>query len=196
MNSLELLTQKVRELYGARQPARDPWADWLYETHVFVVAEYAKVYAERFGADTDTCVAASLLHDCADAVMKRSDAGHSEKSVEIAKKLLYESGFSDTRIQQIVNDILPRHSCRDGVVPETLEGKVMATADAAAHLVTDFYPEVTKRWRAEGRNMREHKEWMQEKIVRDFEVKIFSPNVREEVKEKYEGLQKMVNNLV
>lgn len=49
---LETLTQKVRELYEVRLPARDPWADWLYESHVFVVAEYARVYAERFGADT------------------------------------------------------------------------------------------------------------------------------------------------
>lgn len=191
--SLELLTQKVCELYEAKNPERDPWADWLYETHIFVVAEYAKAYAVRYGAREDVCVAASLLHDCADAVMKRSDAGHSERSGEIAERLLRESGFSDAQTQQIVGDILPRHSCRNGVVPGTLEGKVMATADAVAHLATAFYLDAVERMRAEGRDMQKCTDWMREKITRDFEVKIFFPDVREEMKGRYEELQRMAN---
>lgn len=127
--------------------------------------------------------------------MKRSDAGHSEKSVEIAEKLLRESGFSNAQTQQIVGDILPRHSCRDGVVPVTLEGKVMATADAVAHLATSFYPDAVERMRAEGRDMQKCKDWMREKIKRDFEVKIFFPQVQVEVKEIYEELQVVANNL-
>jgi hypothetical protein len=120
--------------------------------------------------------------------MKRSGPGHSEKSVEIADKLLRESGFSDAQTQQIIADILPRHSCRGGVVPESLEGKVMATADAVAHLVTSFYPDAVERMRAEGRDMQKCKEWMQEKIARDFEVKIFFNDVREQIRSRYEQL--------
>jgi HD superfamily phosphodiesterase len=189
MTSLETLTRKIRDLYEAKNPARDSWADWLYGTHLFVVADYAKKYAVRYAANVEVSVAASLLHDCADAVMSRTDARHSDMSNNIAEQLLLESGFSDADITQIVRDILPKHSCRDGVVPESLEGKVMATPDAVAHLATDFYPGATAKFRAEGRNMAAHKLWMLEKIKRDFEVKIFFDGVREEVRTRHEELQ-------
>ena len=39
MNRIEILKQKVVDLYEAKNPERADWADWFYENHVFLVAE-------------------------------------------------------------------------------------------------------------------------------------------------------------
>lgn len=175
----------VRELYGMRASTRDPWADWLYDTHIFVVADYAQTYATRFGADGDCAAYAALLHDCADAVMRRTDAGHAEKSRALAREILARCGVSQEVVTVVCDDILPKHSCRDGILPESIEGKCMATADAVVHLTTDFYPEALRRMHAEGRDMAQAYRWMREKVHRDYTVKIQFDDVRASVEEYY-----------
>ena len=139
MSRLAILEQNVSYLYEAKHLGRADWADWLYERHVFVVAEKTAQLSERFNADAEPAVAAAMLHDIADAVMSRFDERHTEESLRIDRELLDVSGFSTDEIRLIIDDIIAKHSCRDGTVSESLAGKVMATADALAHITTDFY---------------------------------------------------------
>lgn len=69
--------------------------------------------------------------------MSRFDLRHELESIDIAQDFMTRAGFSVQEII-IVNDILMNHSCRN-VFPNTLEGRVMATADAVVHLKSDFY---------------------------------------------------------
>lgn len=185
MQRIEKLKEKIDTLYQTENSNRDEWANWLYKNHVFVVADNAKKFAERFGADVDLSVAAGMLHDVADAIMKRVDEGHKEKSFEIAREFLQESGFSENEIKIIVDDAILFHGCHgchgDGV-PTSLEGKVMATADAVAHISSDFYKYAIQY----KRDRKDLKEWGLKKIERDFYSKIFFDDVREEVREDYE----------
>lgn len=133
-----LLENKVRQLYEAKHPTRTDWADWLYQHHVFIVADHADQLAKQHGADRELVVAASILHDIADAIMSRFHENHTTESLTMARTLLQESRFSNQEISIIV-DAIAKHSCHDGDQPMSLEGKVLATADAMAHLTTDFY---------------------------------------------------------
>src|SRR3989344_9451088 len=99
MTRLEELKRRVDELYLAKNENRADWADWMYEHHVFVVADYAAELADRFGANKELAVAAGMLHDIADAVMSRENPEHEEKSMEIAAGFLRDTGFSDAEIQ-------------------------------------------------------------------------------------------------
>ena len=57
-----------------------------------------------------------------------------------AKQFLVECNFNDKEVEQILTDILPLHSCHTPEnTPKTIEGKVMATADAVVHITSDFY---------------------------------------------------------
>ena len=184
MTRIESVRKKVKELYDSKNPNRDEWADWLYANHVLVVADYAKKLAKTYNTDIDLSEASALLHDCADSVMSRFAGGHDSKSAEIANNILLECGYSEAEADLVVNDALKFHSCRNGQKPKTEVGKVLATADALAHLDTDYYllsmPKVIKR---DGKD--KACDWFSKKIDRDFNNKICFEEVRTEVKPKY-----------
>lgn len=186
---LEHLKTKVDQIYQLKHKERAEWADWLYAHHVFIVAEYASRLADRFGAQQELSVAAAMLHDIADAVMSRFDPRHEEESAKMARKLLQEAGFSDSECGVVVQDALAFHSCRDGKAPQSLEGKVMATADALVHLDTDFYQHAVESKKSQGISEEQIKAWALPKIERDFHDKILFKEVREEVRASYEGLR-------
>lgn len=188
MNKIETLREKVKGLYEAKHEGRADWSDWLYENHVFVVADNARELSKRFGAGNDLAEAAAMLHDVADAVMSRFEDGHEVKSLDMALELLTESGFKESEIEIVLNDAIKNHSCYPGHLPETLEGKIIATADAKAHLDTDFYYFAQEQMKSH-KTEAEFKTWVTEKISRDFNVKIFFPEIKEELKGFYETLK-------
>lgn len=190
MNRIEILEQKVRDLYAQKNIDRAEWADWLADNHVFIVADNASVFAQRFGANEELAKAAALLHDIADATMSRFDENHEAESMKIARKLLQECGYNDQETAIVVDDAIRLHSCHDGNVPTTLEGKVLATADSLAHLQTDFYIYAT--W-IMGKNtpLDEIKAWVLKKLERDFHNKILFDEVKTEVQQNYEMLKEL-----
>ncbi len=190
---LSRLEKKVRDLYQSQNPNRDEWADWLYDNHVFVVAEGAKSVATRFGGNSELAYVAGMLHDIADTEMSRFDDAHEERSMEIARELLLSGGYSEAEVEIIVGDALENHSCRGGQQPETLEGKALASADATAHLKTNFYEFTTDFIRKrDGDNAK--LAWVLPKIKRDFNTKIQYDEVRAEVRGHYESLRRKYQN--
>lgn len=194
MHRLATLKEKIDALYQARHEGRAEWADWLYTDHVFLVADEAGRLADRFGADKELAMAAGMLHDIADAVMSRFNPMHSEESKRIARGLLTEAAFAPDEIKTIVDDAITLHSCRDGQLPMTLEGKVMATADAVIHLTSDFYDRATRERRIT-QSPEEIRAWALPKIERDFHTKILFDDVREEVRDAYETRKAFFNLL-
>lgn len=195
MSRIEKLKEKVDLLYQGKNPNRADWADWLHENHVFVVADKAKELAVRFNVNIELAEAAGMLHDIADVKMSRFDSAHEKQSEQIAQKLLEDSGFSKEEISIIVEDAIRYHSCHDGKIPNSLEGKVVATADAVAHLSSDFYLYSIEQIK---KSMSEEdiKKWGLPKIERDFHDKIFFDEIREEVREDYEKAKTLFSSLV
>lgn len=188
MKRITLLEEKIRNLYEVKNPNRADWTDWLFENHVFVVSEYAEKFAKRFGAKEDLAMAASMLHDIADAEMSRFNPEHDKQSIEIALQLLKELGFTDQEIETII-DAIRYHGCRDGNSPSSLEGKVMATADAVAHLSTDFYDYAHEVMSKAGKSFEEITSWALPKIERDYRSKIFFEDVRAGVSGNYQRVK-------
>ncbi len=188
MTKIEKLKEEVRNLYNSKHSDRAAWADWIYEGHVIPVGDASRKIAERFGGNPELAEAAGLLHDIADAIMKREEPQHETKSMEIARDLLTKSGFSDAEIKTVVDDAILNHSCRGDNRPTTLEGRAMAAGDAFAHLTTDFYlvaEEDRKRYETHA----EVVVWVHPKLDRDFTNKIAYDELREEVRADYEKLK-------
>ena len=83
--------------------------------------------------------------------------------------------------------IITPHSCQE-IKPATTEGKILATADAMAHLTTDFYLHFCWTHEVEP-DFDEYKKWVLKKIERDFNDKIFFEEERQLVKESYESIK-------
>ena len=188
---LEILGKSVRSLYEARKPDRADWADWMYDNHIFVVSDYAKILSGRFGiANPDMPMAAALLHDIADAEIKRENPDHEKKSEEISLSFLIGAGFAESEVKIVVGDAIKFHGCKNGEKPKSPEGQIMATADALAHLRTDFY-DFALRELLKVETKTEIKGWALPKIERDFNDKIFFDEVREEARPYYERVKNL-----
>jgi putative nucleotidyltransferase with HDIG domain len=188
MQRLDRLRKQVQDLYTAKNPEADEWIDWAYPNHVLVVANLAEKIAKTHNADAELAAAGALLHDIADAVMARETPGHEAKSLAIADDLLRKSGFSETDTVFVIEEIVKPHSCRQ-LIPTALEGKVMATADGAAHFLTDFYPLFCWRHYGPQDDYGVFKDWMRQKMEKDFTKKLFFDDVKQEVLPRYEALQ-------
>lgn len=188
MDRLQELERLVHREYAAHNPDRADWADWLGEHHVFVVAENAKKLAERYGANSELAQAAAMLHDIADARMSRFADNHEQASLEIAREILGKCNFTPAEVDLVVDDAIQYHSCHDGKVPASQEGKVLATADSQAHLNSDFY--VFAVWAmAREKGLAWIKSWVLKKIDRDFNNKILFDEVKQECEPNYLALK-------
>jgi HD superfamily phosphodiesterase len=195
MKRIELLKRKVRELYQAQAPGREEWADWLFANHIFLVSDEAASLAIRFDANAELAEAAGMLHDIADCVMKRSKPNHEMHTENIATELLTECKFKPSEIETIVTDAMRYHSCYSPQrSPSSLVGKVVATADAAIHLTTDFYDHAVKD-KLRNEDSEDVRQWVTAKLPRDLNNKIFFDIIREEVREAHDRLKEKYDSL-
>lgn len=166
----------------------------MYANHIFLVAGEAKRLSERFGWDSNLAIAGALLHDIADATMSRFDSNHEQETKQIAQELLTGAWFSESEISIIVHDVIEFHSCRNQKYPQTIEWKVMATADAIVHFTSDFYEHAIQQ---KQKNMlpQEIRKWALPKIERDFFEKIFFEEIRKEIREEYEKAKEFFTKL-
>ncbi len=194
MNRLQGLEAKIAQLYEQKSSNRAVWADWLWDNHVLIAADYARELAQKYGANEELAEAAALLHDVADAVTKRDDPNHEQLSLSMARQLMEEADYSEEEIKLVVDDAIRFHSCMNGERPQTLEGKVLSTADSLAHLKTDFY--IYGTWAlSREKSLPEIKEWVLTKIERDLNDKILFDDVRQEVKPEYNRIKTLFSRV-
>lgn len=189
MSKIELLRQKVAELYNNPGPDSADYVGWIYPNHVLIVAKHARELALKYAFDADLCEAAGLLHDIADVTMPRGPR-HAEESARIARDVLREVGYGDDVVTLLVDDALRFHSCHGDERPASDEGKVLASADSIAHLTTDFYVMAAHGF-FKDESLERLKSWALEKFDRDLDVKIFFDEEREQVRPDYEALKRI-----
>ena len=186
MSRHQKVAQLVEEAYLA---CTEDFGKWMWKNHVPVVAQKAEELSIRYGADLDIAVAGALLHDFGDAFMYRFADSHEEVSETKARELLSKSGYSESEIEVVLKEEIAPHSCRpDDEPPRKKEAQVLATADALAHLTTDFYLQFTWKHIPEGKTYEEFLSWVTEKLDRDFNRKIFFEDEKKEVQKRFDAL--------
>jgi len=188
VQNLDTLRRHVEVLYAANNPKADPWIDWSYKNHVLVVAAHTQKLATAHEANIELAVAGALLHDIADTITTRKDPEHKAKSLELAREILQKSGFSDDETTFVITEIIMPHSCKESL-PTVIEGKVMATADGAAHFSTDFYPVFCWRHYGPQDDYQVFKSWMLAKMEKDITRKFFFDEAKQEIFPRYEALK-------
>jgi len=179
----------------AYSSSKEDFARWSWENHVQFVARKTEELSKKFNANEDLAVASAWLHDFGDAFVDRHSQEHEEASTKEAVRVLNESGYSNEEIQEILEIIIEPHSCMDGNLPQTKEGKILATADALAHLATDFYVQFTWKHIPEEKSYEEFIDWVNEKLERDFNKKIFFEEIKDQIKNRYEMLKELFRKI-
>ena len=188
-SKIEKLEEKIKELHLNPNQKNHSMTDkgikemfsvfWFL--HVKPTIDYSKELAKKHKANLETIWSAAILHD-----LTRLDdlEPHDETGAEKAYNLLLKEGFSK-EIAEKVKGIILTHRCKKHK-PETLEQKILATADAVTHFKSPFYlwfEHISKN------SFKENLESGLKKIERDYNDKIFFDEEKELIKNEYKVLK-------
>lgn len=158
---------------------------YFWGIHIKPVIEYSKQMAKKYKADINVVWLGALLHD----VARLDDVEpHDEIGSKKAYDLLIKKGF-DKNLAEKVKNVVLKHCCRN-YPPETLEEKIVASADAMAHFLPPFYLWIEKY---SNKNFSENLEKNNKKIDRDYTEKIFFDDEKKMVQDQYTILKKWFN---
>ena len=192
MTRQQIVFNEVEKAY-AQDSVREMGA-WMWHNHVQWVANKGRELAEKYDADTEKVYCAALLHDIADSTLEREDDTFDTWSEQKGREILESAQFTQDEIAELLEIIIRPHSCRPNNLPTTLEGKVLATADAMFHLQTSFFPMLCFKNKPPCNSYHTWQEWFSEKIERDFGPKIFFAEERELVRADCEALKRVFPN--
>lgn len=188
-NQIQKLEEKVKNLHlHPKQKKHSATKKDVAETfslfwflHLKPVIDYSKRLAKKYGADREVVWLSAILHDIA-----RLDnlEPHDEISSERVYDILLEEGFSKEIAEKVKETILT-HRCKK-YKPESLEQKILATADAISHFKPPFYFWFSS---ISPKPLKEQLESSLQKIERDYNEKIFFEDEKKLVKKEYEVLK-------
>lgn len=159
--------------------------DWFLSQHLMEVERFANLLCDKHpDADRDVVGLGVWYHDI--GRLRGQDEGHDVYGAEEAKKVLGDEGFSPDKIERVY-EVCRSHRCKD-VKPESLEAKILATADAMSHFTHSFYFRLFQFYKDE-LTFEEIKDKVRQKLERDFNDKIAFDEGRDEVKEQYEAMK-------
>lgn len=157
----------------------------FWTLHLKPVIDCSKELAKKYNANLEIVWLSAIFHDIA----RLEDLEpHDEISSERAYNILLDKGFSKEIATEVKKTILT-HRCRN-YKPETLEQKILATADAMNHFNSPFY--LWFSW-ISTKSFKEQLESGLKKLERDYNEKIFFEEERGSVKNEYEILKNWFN---
>ena len=157
-----------------------------YRHHLLPVVEYAEKLAEICDVNKEVVELSAWLHDI--GRIKFGARNHELTGAAEAERILKQFGYSDEIIEQVKHCILA-HRGSGSIQPQTMEAKVVATADALAHFDM-FLPLLTAIGkRGKGKDDKIIYRWIYEKMERDWNKKILIPEAMEIAEEKYRAIK-------
>ncbi|MFH0949215.1 MAG: HD domain-containing protein [Candidatus Aenigmatarchaeota archaeon] len=167
---------------------------WFIDLHLKPMKEIAFELAEKLDADKTVIELAVWLHDITHVIgIKKIPHDHPKVNSDFAEKFLKENGFDENTIKNVCHCIL-NHGCQDGRIPKTLEGKIIASADAMAH-IKNFEMLLFAGFYLNKYDNKEVYNWLKAKISRDWKQKIMLPEAKEMIKERYHEIEILLENM-
>lgn len=183
MNEVEYneIILKIKEILN------DICIDDRVKYHIEPVARIAVVMAKNMNADLQVVEIAAYLHDVTKMTGDREK--HHLSGAKYAEKLLKNYNIEQEKIEKVKNCIM-KHRGNSEFIRTTVEEKIIATADAIAHIehpLTLFYAWYGRRQcqideGAEGIINKLNKSWN----------KIEFPDIKEKYRKKYDILMRML----
>ena len=164
----------------------EPRLQWFWKSHIVVVEECAKELATQEKANMEIVMLGVYLHDIAQIRKIDDEEKHDIVGAVVAENIMRQYGYDILTIEKVKGLILA-HRCKDRK-PETLEEKILATADAVSHFRGDFY--LYLLWQHDPKETLEASiQYDLEKMERDFREKIFFKSARKKITPAYEAFK-------
>jgi len=159
---------------------------WFYSVHLLGVEKFAKELLKKLPkANKEIVLFGVWLHDL--QRVRGIKGNHAKIGAIEAEKVMKQFGYSDQIIKHVKEMILA-HSCDTRLIPKTLEGKILASADAMSHYVNDFYLTIATTGE---RDLVGFKKWALEKLDRDYNKKIFFDFAKKMIEKRHRVLEEV-----
>ncbi len=166
---------------------------WDWSSHIEGVVHYAKLLAEKLGADVEICEVSAWLHD----IYKLKDSkqkDHHIMGADEAVKILEEFNYPSDKISQVKHCILT-HSSDKVYIPQSKEAKIIASADALS-LLDEFLNLAHYVYNIKGYSVEEGRKELV-KRYRGYLFKLnYVPEAKEMAKPKADALIEFLGNEV
>lgn len=128
------LINQVSELVEAAcYLPENPFGEGIWSNHILEVVKFTEILATESGAERDIAILAALLHDYAGIVDPALYEDHHQHGACMAKSILIGLGYPVDRAQRVADAILTHRGSKK-MPPKTLEARIVANADALAHI--------------------------------------------------------------
>jgi len=176
---------KIKEQIKSECQKNKKLPTWFYSDHLLMVEKNAKALLKEMpSADKGVVLLGVWLHDL--QRVRGLNGDHQSVGAREAEKVMREYGY-DNKIIAKVKNIIQTHSC-DKKKPTSLEGRILATADAMSHYYNDFYLRIAVTGQ---RDLAEFKEWVLEKLDRNYNKKIFFNYAKKKIKLRHDLYKKV-----
>ena len=167
---------------------------WFYEDHLLVVERLALELCDLYPkANKDLVTLGVWFHDIGRA--HGHDDGHDLYGANYAGETLIKNGFDKNFIDLVV-EACRTHSCKENGKPNSLEGKILATADALSHYHNGFYLRILYSWSKKNKgDYYQLKTKLFKKMERDLNEKIFFDEIRVKIKPMHKAWKKVVEEI-
>ena len=159
--------------------------DWDWKSHIESVVKYSKILANQLGADEEICEVSAWLHDLIKIRDNQKDQHH-VKGAEEAAKILKKFKYPEDKTQKIKHCILT-HSSDKAYLPESVEAKIVASADALSHfdnlLSLAYFAFIVKK-----KSVAEFREYALHRYAKSWN-KLCIPEAKELAKPKYDAIK-------
>ena len=184
------LVAKLRQRVIEEARQSEHIGSWFLPQHLMEVERFANLLCNKHPeADRDIVGLGVWFHDI--GRLRGQDEGHDVFGAEEAKRVLSKEDYPADKTERVY-EVCRSHRCKD-VQPESLEAKILATADAVSHFTHAFYFRLFQHYQGE-MSFDEIREVVRKKIERDFNDKMFFDEAREEVRDKYEAMKTVLSD--
>lgn len=177
------LVNKIREAVTKEANDSKEIESWFLPFHILEVEHFANKLCDAHPeADREVVVLSVWFHDI--GRFRGIEDDHDVYGAEESKKVLSQEGVSEEIIDKVY-EACRSHRC-DEIKPKEIEAKILATADAMSHFTHGFYPRLLP-YLCKDRSYEEARDFINKKLLRDFNDKISFEEARNEIKDKYEA---------
>lgn len=178
------LVNEIRNEVMAEAKASTQIDDWFLPEHSLVVEQLANWLCDEITeADRDVVVLSVWFHDKGRLV--GIDDGHDVYGAKAAKERLSQTDLPPEKIELVANACLTHRA--EEIKPETLEARILATADAMSHFISpNLYFRVFDHYR-KSKSFEESIDIVSQKIERDYTQKMLFDLAKNKIKAKYEA---------
>ncbi|MFH0845955.1 MAG: HD domain-containing protein [Patescibacteria group bacterium] len=187
---LKIRDEVIKMVKEANDSPNNFFGDTVFNFHILPVVKHSLNLGKVLKADLEVLELAALLHDYAGILNFEYYKDHHEHGARLAKDILMELNYPEEKIKQ-VQDCILNHRGSVFRKKESIEEKIIASADAMAH-ITELPDMFYLTYGIHKHKTKEGIEWLRKKIEKSWN-KIELDEGKELVRKDFEIAMYLLN---